>query len=383
MTLNPKRVEEIYDRLPQLVVELDPNPADRGPAYLQDLISKVRGYLNEVSVYIQEVIRVKNGLESELEALNSSFEIASNELMATDTRVSGLPAVQDRLAMINVILRTDYQTILDKRREVNEVGYVEKAVRHRHRELEQTMSAIRLQRSLLQTDIRTGAFYGDENINSRGDKWNADIESDEIGRLLAEAEAEVEAELANGNTPPETPLPEAKTKKPSEATKPPKKTPEPPKKASEPPKKAPEPPKPPEPLAQATDDDDDLLSLLGELGVGESRSPASTPASVELLSDYDADVSPEETTMLFCSVCGEPQRQCPGGLVCSNGHGGAPSKETNESPSPEAEPAPKAASKKTSKAKGPAVEEEDPDVAAFLSDEDEFADIFDALDVES
>lgn len=323
MALNPNRVEQIYDRLPQLVVALDPDPAGRGPAYLQDLISKVRGFLNEVSVYIQEILRVKNGLESELDTLNSSFEIASNELMATDARVSNLPAVQDRLAMINVILRTEYQAILDKRREVNEISYVEKAVRHRHRELEQTMSAIRLQRSLLQTDLKTGAFYGDENISSRGDKWQgaSDIESDDIGKLLAEAEAEVEAELGK----PGKPLPSRASSKPK-------------------------------PISQAIEDAD-LLDLLG----------------------YDVDVSPEDT--LFCSVCGEPQKQTASGLVCSNGHGGAPSTETplKEEEAPKA--APKEVPKATPKESPKDTEKEDPDVAAFLDDADEFADIFDALDM--
>jgi hypothetical protein len=187
--LNEKRIEEIYDRLPQLVVALDPDPAGRGAPYLQDLISKVRGYLNEVGIYLQEVLRVRGGLESDLEALKSAFEISSNDLMANEAKVSNLPAVQDRIAMINVILRDEYKAILDKRKEVNDISYVEKAVRHRHRELEHTMSAIRLQRSLLQSDLGTGAFNGDENLKSRGDTWDND--PDEIAKILAEEEDEI------------------------------------------------------------------------------------------------------------------------------------------------------------------------------------------------
>jgi hypothetical protein len=324
MTLDPKRLEEIYDRLPELVLELDPDPAGRGTAYLQDLISQTRGMLNEVGVYLQEILREKGLLESDLEMLTASFEIGSNELLANDDRVSRLPAVQDRLAMINVILCDEYRVILDRKREVNDATYAEKAVRHRHRELEQTMSAIRLQRSLLQTDMRTGAYNGDENSQGRGDSWRGDasddIESDDIDRLLAETEAEQVAEAAKVvPISPEVVLPEPEKK---------------------------------EPLGK-----DQLNDLLG---------------------GYDDDVCPEDEPLLCCSECGEPLVEGTSGVTCKNGHGG----KAPELPAPAEPEPPKASKAKASKAKASKakVEPEDPDVASFLDDEDDFADIFDALD---
>jgi hypothetical protein len=192
--MDSKRIEEIYDRLPKLIVDLDPDPVSRGHLYLQDQISKVRGYLNEVSVYLQEVIRVKGALESELEALTCAFEINSDELLANNEDVRALPSLQDRRARINVLLREERAVILGQQQEVNGIGHVEKAVRHRHRELEQTMSAIRLQRSLIESDRKTGALYGDESNNSRGDSWQGvapdigdDAEMEGVDQLLKEA----------------------------------------------------------------------------------------------------------------------------------------------------------------------------------------------------
>lgn len=317
--MNLKRVEAIYDRLPELVLELDPDPVGRGPDYLQNLISKVRGYLNETSVYLQDVLRAKASLESDLEALTASFEISSNELMVTDDRVRRLPAIQDRLAMINVILSEAYRAILEKKREVNNIGYVEKAVRHRHKELDNTMSAIRLQRSLLQSDARTGAFYGDENSKSRGDTWRGkeasdpadDIESDDIDRLLAETEAEQAAEAEVGQDV-EAPEPES----------------------------------------------------LGDQLDG-------------LLSGYDDDVCPEDEPLLCCNDCGEPLVETPTGMACKNGHGPKPVKEPEPIPEPKSVSKPKGTKKPKA---APKVEDDDPDVVAFLDDEDDFADIFDELD---
>lgn len=41
------------------------------------------------------------------------------------------------------------------------------------------------------------------------------------------------------------------------------------------------------------------------------------------------DVVPNNTK---CSVCGQPQSKTPSGLVCANGHGGAPPLEDDENP---------------------------------------------------
>lgn len=327
--LDPKQVEDIYEQLPTLVLELDPDPVHRGPDYLQDAISKVRGMLNTTGVYLQRVLRFKAFLDKELLAASSSFEVASNDLMATDERVSRLPAVQDRIAMTNVILRRERRDILEKEQAVQEVTYLEKAVRHRHKELESTMSAIRLQTSLFKADIRTGAFYGDENSKSRGDDVADSLDPDEIDRLMEESESEVQAEtdsIEDADLNLEDFLGSPAPVEPKKAEKP-----------------KPEPKK--------------------------AEKPKSRRSKKELdLEDFDLDLGDD---LLICSVCGETQYDTPGGLTCKNGHGGAPSKDPSldgdepEAPiesqlevKPEAEPL-----------------EEDPDVSAFLDEEDDFADV--------
>jgi hypothetical protein len=169
--MDPNRVRQILDRLPQLVVELDPDPVTRGPAHLQKAIFTTRSYLNETGVLIQEVLRYLGGLEGELDARETLFQIRSDELMAEDDRVTSRPSIRDREAMINVIEREARAEILRLRQRVREVQSIEKAVRHRHRELEHTMSAIRLQRGLIQTEVKTGSFYGDES-NPENGTWS-------------------------------------------------------------------------------------------------------------------------------------------------------------------------------------------------------------------
>jgi len=354
--MTPADIEAIYERLPYFVVELDPDPSAKGPKYLQNSISKVRGYLNNTGIYLQRVLKVKADLESDLGGKRVAFQISSDELLAGDKRVTRLPAIRDREAMINLILRAEREETLLLEKRVNDIGYVEKAIRHRHRELEQTMSAIRLQRTLIQTELRTGSFYGDEGEESRGSTWgrqppkDEDIDEEEIDRLMAEAEASEEEGEEEGE---------------DEASDEPEAEPE----------DEPEPEAEPEDEPEPYGEDD----LLGDL------------------EDLDDDVALGDPDSLLCSVCGSPQKETETGLVCPKGHGEKePAKKADKEPfveakdEPETDPGLDAAdlfgeteevppepAKKVAPAKD---EPEDPDIASFLDDDEDFSDIFAEMD---
>ncbi len=212
--MKSERVVEIYDRLSKMDVQLDRDPVSRGPQYMQDLISLTRGYLNEVGVYIQEAYRERHRLETAKEALETAFQIQSDELLTSDVRVMGLPAVEDRRAMINVILSEQRREIATLSRQIKDLDHVEKALRFRHKELDNTMSAIRLQKALVAMELGTGSLYGDESDTSRGSSWSKkklpplsdDLdESDLVASVEKaiqdlEAEAEPFPEKATGNS---------------------------------------------------------------------------------------------------------------------------------------------------------------------------------------
>lgn len=204
--MDEKRVAEVYDELSVLVVELDPDPVARGPGYLQDLIAKVRGYLNRVSVFTQEAHRERHGLERQRDGLQAAFDVEADRLLSEDKRVARQPNIDDRKAMINLIMSEERREIQQVERELRSLGHVEKAIRHRQKELESTMSAIRLQRSLIQAELRTGSFYGDETETSRGDAWgkkssqptdDLELDPEELSALVAEAERQIQAEAGD------------------------------------------------------------------------------------------------------------------------------------------------------------------------------------------
>jgi len=194
--MTPERAEAIYEEISKCQVELDSDPASRGPRYLQELIAKTRAYLNNVGRFVQEIHREQHSLQARISALQTDFDIQSDELLADGERVSG-PSIDDRKAQVNVILAEQKSDLDGVRRELHDLDQVMKAVKFVHKELQDTMSAIRLQRSLIESEIRTGSMYGSEegegqphNRVTMGDDF------DDLDEILSEAHKQKEAEAA-------------------------------------------------------------------------------------------------------------------------------------------------------------------------------------------
>lgn len=190
--MDTKRAKKIYAELEDLVIHLPSDPSGLGPDYLREQISICRGYLNTASFHLQKILQEKHLLSMQLDGLKAAFQVQSDDLLANDVRVKNLPAVEDRLAMINVILASDAREIKRVESELSNLGHVEKVVRLRKGELDNTMSAIRLQRSLLKDQLRTGSFYGDESNQGRGSADPVDeMDGADLDAILDEAEAEL------------------------------------------------------------------------------------------------------------------------------------------------------------------------------------------------
>lgn len=180
-----ERVQAIYSELEKYEVTLDPDPVSRGPRYLQGLIATCRNHLNAVSKLLLEVHREKQGLARDLHALEAAFQVSFDDMLANDERVRRLPSIEDRKSTARVFLRNDLVAIDNTKSFINDLEFVEKAIKHRHRELSATMSEIKLQKSLIQTEIQTGAMYGDERaVEVKGGPAGVDIDEDELDLLF-------------------------------------------------------------------------------------------------------------------------------------------------------------------------------------------------------
>jgi hypothetical protein len=200
-----QKITKIYERLATFSLELPRDAASLGPDFLRELISLCRNYLNETAHYMQDVLVEESFLAMRLDGAESAYKIRSSELLANDGRVSSRPNIADRQAVIDNILGTEKQSITQLQSELRGLEYVKTIIRNRQVELNNTMSSIRLQRSLLKDALRTGAFYGDETDRSRG-RGGMDpadeLDTVDLQALLASSEAELEDERKSANPLP-------------------------------------------------------------------------------------------------------------------------------------------------------------------------------------
>lgn len=196
--MTPDQISKIYERMEALRIDLPTDPADLDPDYLRENISLCRNYLNEVGHYWQEALIRESRLAVELDAQEAAFDIRSNELLASDPSVTARPSIADRHATINTILRDERQRITQLKSEILQLSHVMKVIRFRKGELDNTMGTLRLQRSLLRDQVRTGAFYGDESEQSRGRPMDPvdGLSAEELEALLVSSQQELEEEHA-------------------------------------------------------------------------------------------------------------------------------------------------------------------------------------------
>lgn len=220
--ISPDRIEQIFDEMDTYILQLESDPSALGPQYFQDKIAECRNHLNTVSLVTSELNREKLALSGEIRKFEALFQLDFDNLLATDEHVRKLAAIEDRKSTVQHMLRSQRQEIDALKEQLHAVEAVGKVVTLRSKELHSTMTAIRDQKRLMQSEIQTGAFYGDERVpkNLRhseptGGMGVDDIGADELDALLAQSEEEVVAEQAAAEAPEPTVEP---TSEPEELT---------------------------------------------------------------------------------------------------------------------------------------------------------------------
>ena len=194
-----ERVQQIYEAIGSLAITLSGDPGALGPNYLQEQIATCRNNINNISQILLEVHREKHNLAAEIHTRETRLEIETDNLIVNDARISRLPHINDRKAAANLVLRDQVRDIAEQKAHLQNLEYVEKAVKHCHRELRDTMSEIRLQRSLIRDSIDTKSFYGDEHVT---DPTADDVTVDQIDAMLQDVHHEQAAARARIEGPP-------------------------------------------------------------------------------------------------------------------------------------------------------------------------------------
>lgn len=162
MGLSVDRLTAIMTDSDKFELKLANDPSVLGPSYLQDMIATCRNYTNSVVQLLNEISRARMDVGRDLRRRKTAFKIASDELLAKDPSVKGLPNIKDREAQINLLLKEERRILENLDNDLVDHTHVEEYLKRRHRELKDTMREIQTQRSLMQDDRSLGGMYGDE-----------------------------------------------------------------------------------------------------------------------------------------------------------------------------------------------------------------------------
>jgi hypothetical protein len=187
------RVDEIFKEMDGYVLELASEPGMLGPQYFQDIIATCRGHLNKVSLVVSELNREKLAVSSELCRFEAVYALEHDNLLSNDSRVKALASIEDRKATVGFLLRDQRVRMNELKDRMHSLDAVGKLVAYRNRELHATMTAIKDQRRLMQTELSTGAFYGDERAfkgqrEDNGLAFNEELSAADLEELISEPE---------------------------------------------------------------------------------------------------------------------------------------------------------------------------------------------------
>jgi hypothetical protein len=185
--MTPERVNEIFKEMDVYVLELGSDSKDLGPQYFQERISICRNYLNKVSIVVNEINRERLIVSDQLRKFEALYDLDYDAKLVTDDQIKSLSNVEDRKAAVGYSLRDQKSKINDLKAQMHSLDSVYKVVSYRNRELHATMSAIKDQRRLIQIDVSTGAFYGDERIPRSTDGMALEGEGfeEDLSKILA------------------------------------------------------------------------------------------------------------------------------------------------------------------------------------------------------
>jgi hypothetical protein len=162
------RIEEVFERLEEIRVDLDYDPLVRGPKFLTNQVANCRNFTNEVQTYVRECQRYIRTVEAQLRRGEADYELSYNDLLANDPEILAMRKYSrvDREAAVSSKLSEERTEIMRLERDLTDAKHVETVISDKLKELRDTMSAIRLQRDLIKAEIEVGSYWGTEGSDS-------------------------------------------------------------------------------------------------------------------------------------------------------------------------------------------------------------------------
>jgi hypothetical protein len=288
--LDPQYADGIFNELTTLEVQLDADPLAYGPKRLNGKIALARKMTARCERMFLDVSQRLSTYKRKLRSAETIFDLSKKHLLANDPEVRAGRAVSERDAIATGKLKTELQAVHTATHAVEDLEAVLVVVKAKRGDLRDVQGRLRDQIRLCQEEIGLGGRWGSKSPRGtelepgQGFADGADVE--DVEKLIQDVRAVSDAE---------THLPaEVDDIDPEEEIE--------------------------DDLAGAADDPDPALDGSDD---DEPEEPDTIPGE-ELVDEFGF--------VPHCAACGEVQFKSPGGMTCSNGHGGADSVDPDDAP---------------------------------------------------
>lgn len=193
-SVDPDRIEAIYEALAKMQVELDPDPLALGPKRLNGKIAACRTMLSSAQTIYLDVSQSLHRFKRRLRAASADFKLQMKNLLANDPEVRMGRNVADRDAVASTKLRAEQEQIDRLTSCVEDLESVMVVVNVKRGDLKDIQGRLRDQLKVCQEEIGLGGRWGKGLPTMRA----ADPAGDEVKDLLENLMGKMEQEEAQG-----------------------------------------------------------------------------------------------------------------------------------------------------------------------------------------
>lgn len=182
--IEPKYINEVFQRLTSMEVELDPNPLEFGPSTLNEKVAEARGYLSSTERLFMEVSHNLHKHKRDLLVAESAFKISVTRLMAEDPHVRQGRSQGEREALASMRLTDDQDKIDELRLAVSDLEVLLNVIKAKRTDLKDLQGRIKDQLKLCQEQIGLGQRWGGKSpVKSE----SLILEDDDLNDVFADA----------------------------------------------------------------------------------------------------------------------------------------------------------------------------------------------------
>lgn len=155
-------VDAVFEEIKSFEITLSSDPSTLGAPYLLEMTAKVRNNTNRITLHLNRMTQLRLHILRSLNALKTLYKQSSNRLLSEDETVRAQKSIKDREAVIAMMLKDEAQTIASLEAQLHEAETLIETLRMTHREMRDVAGELRSQSKIIEVELRTKAYFGDE-----------------------------------------------------------------------------------------------------------------------------------------------------------------------------------------------------------------------------